>query len=456
MSLADPKHYYNEAVQQHGKERVDAFLLAKAEAHPNVEVDGPTMDDWMSELGYIVRDERSRELLVRWEHGKGEAVDPTQRAKDALELKALYARSLKDLLRMREAYAHVLGLPAAPLPSLTSREIDSRILAEVQTELRWPSFSADQLQAMETDPLEYLPLLGQDGYFIRGMAHLVAAFPKVGKTELMTRIVRDWCYQDPDDREDWSEMHPVVAYFSEESTAVWSQRIKNLDFGIGGEHFQIVAAYGMPPDQVLQRIENEDMLALADVIVLDTLRAFSHIQDENSAEMAAAVKPFVEYCQRKHKTLIILHHTRKSGGEHGEGVAGHHSLIGSFDVIIEIGRVASADNQRTVSVMGRLVNPQKGVYERLEDGSMRWLGSQALVTKAAVKERVLPVLSEAADWLTTKEVWAALGPPLVSEEQVRLALLELANAQAVDRKPQLSEDATRKTVRWRLTPVLSR
>jgi predicted ATP-dependent serine protease len=79
-------------------------------------------------------------------------------------------------------------------------------------------------------PVMLKPLLGKDGYVVKGWSHLVAAFPKTGKTELMVRALADW----PDDK---------VLYVTEEPKSVWQARLLKLPsryhhlglfFGLGG------------------------------------------------------------------------------------------------------------------------------------------------------------------------------------------------------------------------------
>jgi len=61
-------------------------------------------------------------------------------------------------------------------------ETDTPKLYEIDAE--------DLLQRDAPEALEYLPLLGKDGYFVRGWSHVLAGYPRCGKTELMLACIR--------------------------------------------------------------------------------------------------------------------------------------------------------------------------------------------------------------------------------------------------------------------------
>lgn len=181
------------------------------------------------------------------------------------------------------------------------------------------------------------------------------------------------------------------------------------------------------------------------------------MQDENTEEMARAVEPWVAYSQQTGCTLIIVHHKRKSGGEHGTGVAGHHSLAGSVDNIIEIDRDGEG-NRRTITIIGRSVEEAKGTYERAEiltpQGfstglyEFRYLGAKREVKLADIAARIQRVLTD--DPQTTALVFklVAREAPVPTDRTVKNALTELARKGLAVRQPDIDEDAARRTVTW--------
>lgn len=294
-------------------------------------------------------------------------------------------------------------------------------------------------------PMDYLPLLGQPGYIVKGGTHLLAAYPKAGKTELMTACIRDWV-----------QAGLSVVIFSEESGRIWTLRLKKLSHSEGLTNLTIVPALGATTADMMKLLDDR----APDVIIIDTLRSMLGVVDENdSAQMARGVEPWTEYSQRTGSTLIVLHHTRKSGGEHGEGVSGGHGLTASLDITLEMKR-DGADNRRSIEVRGRLIEAQKGIYERTEimtshglgSGSyeMHWLGEKFAVTLDAVQERIELLLIREPQ--TASDIHESLDDPRPSLRQVQRALLEMAGAvpPRALRSPAVGEDVVSgRAIKWR-------
>ena len=70
-------------------------------------------------------------------------------------------------------------------------------------------------------------------------------------------------------------------------------------------------------------------------------------------DVTAKLKPWVEMSQRTGITLIILHHTRKTGGEYGLGVAGGSGSIALVDHVIQMDRDPDHDERRFITATGR-------------------------------------------------------------------------------------------------------
>ena len=79
---------------------------------------------------------------------------------------------------------------------------------------------------------------------------------------------------------------------------------------------------------------------------------------------------------------------------------------------------------------------------------MRSLGDPSALQLADVVERVRGVVGD--EWQKTSEIREALGEPTPGPFQGRAALLQLARKGEVERDPPLTDEAERKTVRWRL------
>jgi len=285
----------------------------------------------------------------------------------------------------------------------------------------------DELAASGQADVEYLPVLGEEGFFVNAWTHVLAGYPKTGKTELMVRLVREWSEE-------------KVLYLTEDPQGAWRSRIgriegpwRHVDFGF---------ALGVGPAAVVQAIESRD----ATVVVVDTLRTILGLEDENdNGAVAKVLMPLLQVSRRKSVTLVFLHHTRKEGGAHGRAVAGAHSLIGAVDVVLELDRVENASNRRRLTGLARVIQVPNLLYEQQEDLTFKALGDPAAVEAEAMRARVLDVLDQ--EWTKTADVHERLSEPKPSSETSRKALISLLEDGLIERDP--AESIPGKAYRWR-------
>lgn len=281
--------------------------------------------------------------------------------------------------------------------------------------------------------LRYLPCLGQFAYFVLLWAHLIAGYPRVGKTELLVALIREWL-----------DLGYRVLYITEESEDLWRKRLARRPGDWSG--LQVVFGLGAEPGDLLARAFTS---GTEEIVVVDAIRNLLRLRDEtDNSEIARVVNPWVVRAREAGRTLVAAHHDRKGGGEHGEAIAGGHAFLGVFDVALELLWTNSAQpRRRTVRAYARVVSPPEFVYEMGEDGTMTVLGPPEAVALSNVSDRVSGVLDP--EWRSTREVWGALGNPQPSEEQVRKALVQLAQAGRIERDPPISVEARGRTHKWR-------
>lgn len=290
-----------------------------------------------------------------------------------------------------------------------------------------------QAKAIEGDgpSLECLPVLGQEKFIFKQFSHIVSAYPKAGKTELLVRAIAEW----PDER---------VLYFTEEPEAVWQARLRELPKGYN--HVNLYFGLGTSEQEIKGRILSGDET----VVILDTVRTLLGVRDENdNSEIARRLIPYIAASREKGHTLITVHHERKGAGEHGEAIAGGGAFLGIFDRAIELKRDGKIENRRVLRGYGRVVESQELVYE-LKDGQLIPLGSPSEVTLQAVKDRVLKVLDGELE--TTKVLRNEIGAPRPSIDQMANALEELAREGKAERDPPLAEGKRQgATYKWTLS-----
>ncbi len=335
-----------------------------------------------------------------------------------------------DVFAIAHGEAHLIPPNVAPLgPVARTADLPARRREYNGNELASGSESASEIV--------YLPFLGLLGYIVAGWSHLLAGYPRAGKTELLVQLTRVWL-----------DAGLRILFITEESEDLWRKRLSRKGGDWSG--LQVFFGLGVSPDELRARAFGGE----EHVVLLDATRNLLQLKDENdNSEIAREVNPWIVDARRTGKTFIAAHHNRKGGGEHGEGIAGGHALLGSFDVGLELLWTNSAQpRRRTIRAYSRVVSPAEFVYELADDGTMRVLGAPMEVALEAVSERAMEALT--SEWRTTQEVTDSLGDPKPSEEQVRRALKQAGKDGKVERDPPVDQDAKGKTHRWRLPTSL--
>lgn len=283
--------------------------------------------------------------------------------------------------------------------------------------------------------LESLPLLGRDGYIVKGWGHILSGYPKCGKTELLAACVQGWL-----------AAGTTVLWLTEESESVWVQRLAR--WGSVPEGLYLTFALGADPAALLAHAAEGS----EDVVVLDTVRNLLGLKDENdNSEIARALGAWE--ASLRGRTRIYVHHENKAGGEHGHAIAGGGAFLGMADRALEVRFDDQSQRRRRITVHSRIAEAPDLLYELTDEGNLVALGDPGQVASEAVQSRVLELLTN--EWQKTREVYEALGEPRPSLEQVRQALTALAQAGTVERDPAVTESAERRTVRWRLAQICS-
>ena len=340
---------------------------------------------------------------------------------------------VSDWLDVGHTVEELLALAEAA-PNFTSNHGEEALEVKFSREI-----NAATLQAREElVDLPFLPLLGQEGSVVRGWSHLVAGYPKGGKTELVARL----CHE-------WGVLGETVLYFTEEPESIWHARLSRQPQG--WHHVTLVLALGMKPSEILERIQ----AGQETVVTIDTIRNLLGFRDEkDNSEIAQALNPFIAAARQGGKTILFVHHDRKGGGEHGEGITGGHAFLGVVDIALELRRDSQATRRRQVRGWGRIIPVPELVYEMAEDGSFLALGEPGAVALEAVKRRAAELLAE--ELVTTKGIHEQLEEPKPSLEQLRQALESLAQEGRAERNPPITEGKRQGvTYKWRVGNLTS-
>lgn len=187
-----------------------------------------------------------------------------------------------------------------------------------------------------------------------GYVTLVAAPPKAGKSTLISGLLRARGLGTPF----LGHAVPVgpTLLIAEEAGPVIKRKIE----GIEGLEIMTRVAFkraGLGFAEMLGVIRG--WATPGGLVVIDTLAKWAEVKDENDAAvMGAALDAIIQVAQDLHIAIIIIHHTKKGGGEHGEALRGSSAILGSVDHVIEVEFVKDSD-QRVLVMYGRLDFPTR-------------------------------------------------------------------------------------------------
>ena len=279
--------------------------------------------------------------------------------------------------------------------------------------------------------LEYVPLLGVDGLIARGTLTLLGAHPKAGKTTLLIHACREWLQQ-----------NRRVVYLSEDSRAVWRERVKRFPELNALILNAIPRAHPENWARAILELEQEP-----DIVIVDTIRRFMPPKDENdSASVSLALTPFVDLQQELPRTAIVLvHHTKKSLSSEGEitDIAGSHAFTAEVDAILLLAPVREHKRQRILTPLaGRLwtLSPEPLVLELSEDASeYRVVGTAGEVLPEShaqsTREKILHALRVLGQATRTEiEEHLRASGEKIPERTIRDALLRLYEDGKVERE----------------------
>lgn len=110
------------------------------------------------------------------------------------------------------------------------------------------------------------------------------------------------------------------------------------------------------------------------LIVIDTLSRHWGNDDENdNAKVEAILTPLINITRVTGCAILLIHHTRKSGGSGGVASRGGSAIVGAVDIILELGRFDRGDrtNRRRLEGYSRYRGtPDSLVIQLSEEGYM--------------------------------------------------------------------------------------
>lgn len=256
------------------------------------------------------------------------------------------------------------------------------------------------------------------GFLARGGITLLSALWKAGKSTLLSHLLKAL---------DGSKAEFLggavaparVLYVTEEPEHLWATRRDAL--GIGNHVGMWVQPFRARPTVAEWRKHLADVCDLVDryqfdAVVYDTLSKIWPVRDENDAgQVEEALMPLWTVAA-KDVAVLLVHHTRKSGGTEFTGSRGSGGLPAFCEILVEFGRASDGprETKRVLRSAGRYQEtPPKLLIELTPAGYISHGDPDDSQVRAAVpaswQDHVRAVLdAQGPEWATFSQIQAKL------------------------------------------------
>jgi hypothetical protein len=130
------------------------------------------------------------------------------------------------------------------------------------------------------------------------------------------------------------------------------------------------------------------------LVILDTLNSFWSVQEENDAvDVTQVLKPLLALARESGAAVLLLHHARKSEGEHGDEIRGSGALFSLLDIALILKR-HDIENQRKLTAISRYPETPPELIIELREHGHEALGDPSTVGKAAKMAKVRAALTD--------------------------------------------------------------
>jgi hypothetical protein len=208
-----------------------------------------------------------------------------------------------------------------------------------------------------------IPWVVPDMVFYGGVT-MVSGSPKSGKSTLVADMVRAREWRDP-----WLGRNVAggtTILLTEEGgfpvVSRWkaSPDLVVMQHHVAAAHHRYVVESQPHPEPFIDWVERELREAMDDtpgrpLVIIDTLAVWSGIEDENDAsETTRAVARWTELASRTGAAIIIVHHSRKGGGQFGESIRGSTAILATVAMSMELSLIGAETDDRRLDIRGRL------------------------------------------------------------------------------------------------------
>lgn len=284
-----------------------------------------------------------------------------------------------------------------------SNTLPSKTMKIENVEKEWPIYNITELPP--TLPIEWV----FEGYLAKGRITELAGIGKGGKTTLVANLIKNM--KEGKDLIGQKVAKGKALVISEENHDEWSDR-RDRDT-LGDNIGLLCQPFNTKPteDEWLRLIESVAARQKGyDLVVIDTLANLWPVVDENkSGGVIAALTP-LRMIANKRTAVLVIHHTRKSGGSEGKASRGTGGLPAFVDILMEYNRYGQGSTtKRVITAFSRRPETPTELVIDYKDNEYVLLQPEGKEGKKRKKETdILEELKRAPNGMTQEELKASI------------------------------------------------
>lgn len=222
----------------------------------------------------------------------------------------------------------------------------------------------------EEDKIEWV----LEDYLPEGGLVLLAGKPKEGKTtltyELAVKVAKGLPFLNR-----VTQPAGVLILGLEEHPRDMRLRLRSLGADDTLTNLFVFSGNLSPTSDTFEQIKRFILDKSIALVVVDTLGVFWNIRDENdAAEVQRAIKPFLTLARESGACVLLIHHARKSEGQHGDEIRGSGALFAAVDVALILKR-HEIQTQRKLNASSRYPETPTEMILDLTDAGYVLLGT---------------------------------------------------------------------------------
>ena len=254
----------------------------------------------------------------------------------------------------------------------------------------------------EEDKIEWV----LEDYLPEGGLVLIAGKPKEGKTtltyELAVKVAKGLPFLNR-----VTQPTGVLILGLEEHPRDMRLRLRALGADDTLTNLFVLSGTLSPTSDTFEQMKRFILDKSIKLVVVDTLGVFWNVRDENdAAEVQRAIKPFLTLARESGACVLLIHHARKSEGQHGDEIRGSGALFAAVDVALILKR-HEIQSQRKLNVNSRYPETPTDMILDLTDAGYVLLGDPAHLNRQVKGEKMkaaLTTTSETAKVLAERAV----------------------------------------------------